>query len=627
MNAIQSPGLISLDDDAIKAALRETLFLRNKMIAAQARADGMQLHPEHVASAQNLLAYLALRRHDIRPLQHTLSRLGLSSLGRCEADALGSLDRVIEVLHRLSAGGEQHSATALRGSPGLEELLNVHTQALFGGPLPERGTLIMVTLPSEAAAEYGPVKDLLKAGMDCARINCAHDTAQDWARMIEHVRRASRALGKHCAVMMDLAGPKLRTGMIDPAPAVLRLRPSRDVFGRVITPARVWLHHGERNPAEEEQAIQVPRKWLCNLVEGDVIAFSDARESRRRMWITEVNDNGCWASLDKTAYVVPGVTLNLKKRNGRKKSARVVDVSRKPAQSIKLNEGDVLLLTRDVHSGRGAILGESGQIKAPATLGCTLPTVFENVKVGEPVWFDDGKIGGVIQTVETDALHVLINHAPGGAKLKSDKGINLPGSDLKLEALSASDIEALEFACKHADGVQVSFVNRAADIDSLAGHLTRLGALNMAVVLKIETRQGFDNLAQLLIAGMQLPRLGVMIARGDLAIETGFERTAELQEELLCICEAAHVPVIWATQVLETLAKTGSPTRAEMTDAAAGARAECVMLNKGPHILQAIGCLDDVLGRMQAHRRKKVDLMRRLSVANLRVGPPSDAVG
>jgi pyruvate kinase len=618
MAAIQPTELRGLDQGVIKTALRETLFLRNKMIAAQERVEGMNLHPEHITSAKNLLAYLALRRHDIRPLQHTLSRLGLSSLGRCEAEALVALNRVIELLQRLSAEGDECPSKALMMRSETDDLLNLHAQTLFGGQLPERGTRIMVTLPSQAADDYEQVKGLIKAGMDCARINCAHDTVHDWARMIEHVRRASRTLGKHCAVLMDLAGPKLRTGMIDPAPAVLRLRPERDVFGRVMTPARVWLHAGGDIPAEEVQAIQLPRKWLCNLLVGDVVAFRDARESKRRMCIKQVSEDGCWASLKKTTYVVPGVTLNLKKRNGRKKSVRVLDVSRKPAQSIKLEAGDTLLLTRDTQSGHCAVLDESGQITVPATIGCTLPSVFDDVKAGEPIWFDDGRIGGVIESVEPDALHVVINHPPGGAKLKSDKGINLPNSDLKLESLSASDIEALEFACKHADGVQLSFVNCAADIESLAEQLTRLDARNMAVVLKIETRQGFDNLAQLLIAGMQLPRLGVMIARGDLAIETGFERTAELQEELLCICEAAHVPVIWATQVLETLAKTGSPTRAEMTDAATSARAECVMLNKGPHILEAIRCLDDVLGRMQTHQRKKVDLMRKLSVARIR---------
>ena len=83
-----------------------------------------------------------------------------------------------------------------------------------------------------------------------------------------------------------------------------------------------------------------------------------------------------------------------------------------------------------------------------------------------------------------------------------------------------------------------------------------------------------------------------MIARGDLAVEVGFERLAEVQEEILWLCEAAHVPVIWATQVLESVAQTGQPSRAEVTDAAMAERAECVMLNKGPHIGEAVRALD-----------------------------------
>src|SRR6266545_2375344 len=106
-----------------------------------------------------------------------------------------------------------------------------------------------------------------------------------------------------------------------------------------------------------------------------------------------------------------------------------------------------------------------------------------------------------------------------------------------------------------------------------------------------------------------------MIARGDLAIECGFERLAEVQEELLWLCEAAHVPVIWATSVLDSLAKSGMPTRAEVSDAALAHRAECVMLNKGPHILEAVSALDDILRRMQAHESKKTARLRALHLA------------
>jgi pyruvate kinase len=108
-----------------------------------------------------------------------------------------------------------------------------------------------------------------------------------------------------------------------------------------------------------------------------------------------------------------------------------------------------------------------------------------------------------------------------------------------------------------------------------------------------------------------------MVARGDLAVEVGFERLAELQEEILWLCEAAHVPVIWATQVLDTLARRGIPTRAEVSDAAKGIRAECVMLNKGPHIVEAVRFLGGVLDRMSDHQAKHRPMMRRLAVSAL----------
>jgi pyruvate kinase len=111
---------------------------------------------------------------------------------------------------------------------------------------------------------------------------------------------------------------------------------------------------------------------------------------------------------------------------------------------------------------------------------------------------------------------------------------------------------------------------------------------------------------------MRSASVGVMIARGDLAVEVGFDRLAEVQEEIMWVCEAAHVPVIWATQVLDALARTGQPSRAEVTDAAMSVRAECVMLNKGPYIGDAIDVLDSILARMQEHHYKKRSLLRRL---------------
>ncbi|HEX8592656.1 MAG TPA: pyruvate kinase [Pseudomonas sp.] len=610
------PDFSVLDDRKIQAALRRLSFLRVKMeAAARAPIETMHLHPAYMESARNLLSYLALRRHDIRPLQHQLAELGLSSLGRCEANALASVDRVIEVLQRLTPGSAQSGETgAVLGEIG-EHLLTAHADALFGGQRPERGVRIMVTMPSEAATEPGLVRALLEAGMDCQRINCAHDDPAVWLAMIENARRAADQCGKTCQVMMDLAGPKLRTGQIQPGPAVLRIRPTKDLFGRTTAPARIWLSCGDEPHPDSAFALRLPGKWLAQLVVDDELVFNDARDAKRSLQVMDVAEDGCWAELRKTAYMVPGMALSLKKSKGRKKSARIISVPVQE-QSITLQDGDVLMLNADLHSGHPAVRDAQGKVLTPACIGCTLPSVFQEVRPGEPIWFDDGKIGGKIQSIHDDALYIRITHAPGGAKLKSDKGINLPDSELKLDALSQEDIAALEFAGKHADVVEMSFVNRPEDVKSLFSHLHRFNAGHLGVVLKIETRQGFENLAALLMAGMHTERLGVMIARGDLAVENGFERTAELQEEILCICEAAHVPVIWATQVLDTLARTGAATRAEITDAAMGVRAECVMLNKGPHILDAIATLDDLLVRMQAHHSKKRDLLRKLRIAD-----------
>jgi pyruvate kinase len=608
MTVIVAAQSTTLDAQAIASARAELGGLHQQLQQARSAVDGLQLHASYRDSARNLLSYLALRRHDLRPLQNQLSRLGLSSLGRCEAHVLSSVERVLEVLQRLSPD----ACAMLPIGPGRpvseDDWLAVHTEALFRGEPCERGVRIMVTMPSTAASDYRWVRQVSEAGMDCQRINCAHDDAGHWLKMIKHARRAAKASGRPCNVMMDLAGPKLRTGAIQPAAAVLRLRPRRDACGRVTQPAHARLC--VETPTEPDQ-IQVPSDWLGRLKVDDVVKCRDARGSRRCLRVTEVLPSGCRVELEKTTYVVPGLKL----RRGKGPKVRVQAVGGSREQSIRLQEGDALILTRGTEAGRPAIVDPFGTILAPATLGCSLGAAFDDIRQGEPIWFDDGKIGGHVEFIDDDGLQVRITHAPGGAKLKSDKGINLPGTDLKLEALSADDLKALTFACQHADAVQLSFVNEARDVSALVDHLARLGALDMGVVLKIETRKGFANLPQMLLAGMRLPRLGVMIARGDLAIENGFERTAQLQEQILCLCEAAHVPVIWATQVLESLAKTGSPSRAEMTDAATASRAECVMLNKGEHILKAIKTLDTVLRSTQASQHKKSPLLRALQVA------------
>jgi pyruvate kinase len=579
---------------------------------ADPRLERQALDPAYRASAHNLLAYLALRAHDRHGLQRRLSALGLSSLGRSEAEVLPSLATLLGTLERLLGRTPSPSKPAKATNP-----LARHAQALFGTPPREREVRIMVTLPREAAEHYSLVRDLVAARMDCARINCAHDEPALWTRIIEHVRRASEEVGRPCKVFMDLPGPKLRTGPIAPGEAVCKVKPERDAQGRVRQPARVWLTGRRRPrpaPAAAGAAFQVGERWLGDLRQGEVIQLVDTRQARRRLKVVEVTDKGCWVELHKTTYFTPGLRLTVE-RDGRRRHSRLGDFPAQPG-ALRLAEGELLTLTADQSPARPASHDSGGRLLTPATLGCTLPQVFADVRSGEPLWFDDGKIGGVVEHADQDGLQVRITHAPGGAKLKGDKGINFPQSTLRLAALGEQDLAALAFAAEHADGIEMSFVNSAEDVRALLAELARLQADHLGVVLKIETRRGFDNLPALLLAGMQRGEFGVMIARGDLAVEGGFERLAALQEDILCLCEAAHVPVIWATQVLENLAKKGSPSRAEITDAATGVRAECVMLNKGPHILKAVATLDELLVRMQGYNSKKRQMLRKLELAS-----------
>jgi pyruvate kinase len=226
---------------------------------------------------------------------------------------------------------------------------------------------------------------------------------------------------------------------------------------------------------------------------------------------------------------------------------------------------------------------------------------------------DDGKIGGAIERVTPEEVLVRITRAkPNGSRLGAEKGINLPDSDLRIQGLTADDISVLPVIAKHADMVALSFLRSPQDVADLLQQLEMLKARNLGVVLKIETRQALMNLPAILLGAMRSFPVGVMIARGDLAVELGFSRLAEAQEEIMWLCEASHIPVIWATQVLENLSKQGLPSRAEISDAAMGVRAECVMLNKGPHIKDTLKLLHSILSTMESRHKKKKTYLKKL---------------
>ncbi|HUO44378.1 MAG TPA: pyruvate kinase [Burkholderiales bacterium] len=587
-------------------------------------ADALQrVDPAHRASARNLLHYLGLRRHDIRHLQGRLADLGVSSIGRTESFVLASLNAVIRVLSlAASAAPDAAPAPPIASRSAGRMLLYANTENLLGAAREGRRTHIMVTLPAEAAADYELVKAMLLTGMNCARINCAHDDRPSWERMVKNLRWAQQETGLPCRIIMELGGPKLRTGSMAPGPQVAAWRPQRDALGRVVAPAIIRLcaegTPAPGNDADADADLPVAAEWLHRLEPHDRIEFTDARGSSRAMTVTQRTATHCVTECRQTAYVTPGAELTLLRRSAAGSYACLPQrgcVGPLPPgeQSIRLRRGDTLLLTAAATPGEPARHDEHGELLSAAHISCTLPQIFADVRAGQRIFLDDGKIAGLVRSADPDRLEIgIIQARDNGSKLLADKGINLPDSRLQLPALTEKDIADLAFVVGAADMVGLSFVREVEDIELLQSHLARLGGDKLGIVLKIETRAAFENLPQLLLAALRSPAVGVMIARGDLAVECGYERLAELQEEILWLCEAAHLPVIWATQVLEQLAKKGLPTRAEITDAAMSERAECVMLNKGPHIIEAIEVLDSILRRMQSHQKKKSALLRKL---------------
>jgi pyruvate kinase len=443
-------------------------------------------------SAVNLAYYIALRRRDLRELQGALMPLGLSSLGRCEARVLQNLDSVIASLARIADVGEDSPVTHPRPAAFYRgaRLLRRHTEAVLGPTPARREVRIMVTLSAAEAQRYGFVRELVRGGADVVRINCAHDTPEEWAVMARNTGRAVRETGRPCRILVDLEGPRART-------------------------------------------------------------------------------------------------------------ARVAGVG----SEVRVGVGDTVHL----------VAGAPDRAPDPPQIECSLPEAVRQLDVGHAVGVDEGRIRFVCEETDGRSALLRVTRVESKGRIRSAKGLNFPDTPLRLDPLTEKDLADLETAAGLADIVGYSFVQSADDVAHLQRELERAApGRHLAIAAKIETALAVRNLPQIIVQGAGAQPLAVMIARGDLAVEIGFGRLAEIQEEILWLCEAAHVPVIWATHVLDSFVRKGSHSRAEITDAAMAERAECVMLNKGPYLLDAVSVLDDVLGRMEAHQSKKTSRLRAL---------------
>lgn len=488
---------------------KEQLLKDVKDLKAQLVKDGEQLlkqwsttktRQHYQKSLENLAYYMAFRKYDHRDIQNRLIPWGVSSLGRIEPHVISNLNSVIKTLGYIT-GHEEDDIEYPDYKEGEDRYsaLKTNTEALLGPRPKDRQSLIMVTMPSEAATDYQLVKDLIDSGMNTARINCAHDDSNAWGKMIKNIKSAAKEANQECRILMDISGPKVR-------------------IKHLLT--------SKRNP--------------------------------------------------------------------------------------KLKTGETFLLSNE--------LAMTLPANIEVAVNTSVPEVLKNIDVGQQIKIDDGQVEAKVTEVLDSGLILEVTKVTKdkGVKIKTEKGINFPDVDIDLNVLTEKDLEDLDFACQHADLIAFSFVKSKEDmafIESVLQDKLPSDKKDLPIIAKIETVEAINELPNIIAEAASHRAFGVMLARGDLAVEIGYERLSEIQEELLWICEAAHVPMIWATQVLESLIKNGIPTRSEISDVVAGARAECIMLNKGDYIVEGVKTVDDILIKSEDHNYKKTAMLRALNIS------------
>lgn len=551
------------------------------------------LPPARRSAARNLLHYLEMRRLDLRTTDAELGRLGLAPIGRPDGPVMHHVDLGLALLHRLAelpVPPDLETATASRARARAGQA-DACDQLL--GELPtQRRTRLIATLPAAAAHDYGLVRRLVAAGMDAAHIDCGHGNAHDWAAMATHVRRAAEAERRPVHVLVELAGLRLRTGPLPPGPAVLRLKPVRDDLGQLVSPARLHLVHAEVAPGAGTPSLQVDGPWLKALAVGDRIEFDDARGAYRQLRVVARYDDHAVAETTQSAYLVPETVLKRTRRGPGPRASAVAGVPSKPG-SVRVHRGDRLQLVDDAMA--------AAAVPGMPVVSARVPGLFTRVRPGDRIVFDGGRVVGVVRVAHAARLELEVTQARhGGESLAADQPIALPDTRLDLPPLTADDLRDLDATVGLADMVALPHVHSAEAVHALRDALAARGANHLGVVLKIETRNGFEQLPDLLLAALAAPRAGLMIARGDLATEVGCEQMATVQQDILGAADAALLPVIWSTQALDGLAKSGRPSPAELLDAALGVHAEGLLLPAGPHLPDAVRTLHDILCRARA---------------------------
>ena len=607
-----------LDKELMKSALKDIESIRPELLTAREKVTPG--HPRY-QSLLNLKQYLILRSKDRTELQEKLFSMSLSSLGRSYAHVAASIDTLYDQirssLHQDEISAEQMALVHHLTIGESIALASRNSTVLFGGKvsakLSKQTTAVMVTLPSHAADNGGElIYGLAETGVNVFRINTAHDSPETWKAMADVIAAVNegRAENNKVKTFVDLAGPKIRTGKIRKIALPVAIGSNKGKKEVYLFAGGMFSTRPETTDArtlrKEPARIAVEKKFFGKIKEDARVKVIDSNGKKVFITITELHDNYAKGVIDKKVYLDHTTKLYRKRHQG-----AILNVEMQ-AEPIRLYKNDLLVISELDVEGRAAVCNEEGSVVEPALIGSSFRGIVPRVKVGEKVFVDDGKIGLEVIAKDDHSITCKVTHVKaGGTLLKEEKGINFPDTRIKTAALTEKDTENALAVMGFADHLSISFCQSAEDVRDLQTLLAENNRSDIGIIAKIETKQAISKMPEILEQLLSWEKSGVMIARGDLAIEVGFQNMAHIQEALLDICDAAHMPVIWATQVLESQMKNNLPSRAEVTDAAMAGRAECVMLNKGPFATDTINVLVHILDDMHSLFKKNRQLLKK----------------
>lgn len=203
-------------------------------------------------------------------------------------------------------------------------------------------------------------------------------------------------------------------------------------------------------------------------------------------------------------------------------------------------------------------LARGRTVDDPHVLTCTYEQLADDLRPGDDVYFADGTVAMVVTDTAPGLARMRVT-LPG--RVRSHQGINLPGANLSVPCLTGKDLADLDWTATHpVDFVGLSFVREASDVARLRQELERRGS-KARIVVKIEKPQAVERLDEIVVATD-----AVMVARGDLGVELDVARVPAIQKRVISACRRARVPVITATQMLNSMESSNRPTRAEASD-------------------------------------------------------------